>query len=290
MDIVNYNNYKYFYCVVKYNGFSNASEKILISQPALSYSIKKLEDELGVKLLERSSRKISLTREGEELYKKLRKIENILNGDKKEMKEKISIGIVRVAADNAFYNVLQQFREKYPNILVEVIIEEHMALVSLFEKHKVNLVLNKYTFENNNSTANVFLNQFENCFACSKSFYENNKQMLSDISTFSSWPMVFPTKSKKRKLLDAYLTSLELTPNVVFEIPNSELLKKIVKNDNCVGYFTKLSIEDELKNGELVVVDNPLFNFPKDALYLIYDENLVDTPLEYMIDLIKENM
>ena len=51
MDIVNYNNYKYFYCVVKYNGFSNASEKILISQPALSYSIKKLEDELGVKLL-----------------------------------------------------------------------------------------------------------------------------------------------------------------------------------------------------------------------------------------------
>ena len=64
------------------------------------------------------------------------------------MKEKISIGIVRVAADNAFYNVLQQFREKYPNILVEVIIEEHMALVSLFEKHKVNLVLNKYTFEN----------------------------------------------------------------------------------------------------------------------------------------------
>lgn len=290
MDNINYNNYRYFYEVVKHNGFSNASQKILISQPALSYSIKKLEEDLGVKLLQRNNKSLSLTKEGEELFNKLKKIENILNEDKKEITGKISIGVLRIMADNLLLPILTEFKEKYPLIELEVIIEENRTLLSLFEKHKLNLVINKNVFENaNENITNIFLNKFETCFACSKQFYERNKEELSNINNFSSWNLILPPQSKKRREIDGYLENLNLKPKVSLELGNSILLKDMVKNGDYVGYFTKLAIEKELNSNELIKL-KCFKNLPCENLYLIYDENNIDTQIKQLIKIIREKI
>lgn len=61
---------KYFQAVVESKNFYIAAEKCYISQSAISQQIKKLEDELGVKLLERHNRTFSLTPAGEHFYQK----------------------------------------------------------------------------------------------------------------------------------------------------------------------------------------------------------------------------
>ena len=288
MNNTNYNNYKYFYDVVKYNGFSNASQYILVSQPALSYSIKKLENDLGVKLLHRTNKSISLTKEGEDLFNKLKKIENILNENKTNILSKISIGVVRIIANNLLLPILKTFKASFPNVELEIIIEENRTLLSLFEKHKINMIINKDIFETSNENVlNLFLCKLENCFACSKSFYEKNKNILNDYSFFSSYNIILPPSSRKRREIDNYLKTLNLKPKVAIEVVNSNLLKELVYSGDYIGYFTKISIKKELKSGKLVEL-KCFNNLPCENIYLIYNENNLDTPLKHLVKIIRE--
>lgn len=60
---------QYFISIVKNNSFTEAGEENYISQSAISQAIKSLEDELGVKLLQRKNRGFTLTNAGEYFYK-----------------------------------------------------------------------------------------------------------------------------------------------------------------------------------------------------------------------------
>ena len=64
---IDLNTYKTFYAVAKYESFSKAASELYISQPAVSYSIKKLEEELNTKLFVRLNKGIKLTDAGEKL-------------------------------------------------------------------------------------------------------------------------------------------------------------------------------------------------------------------------------
>ena len=71
---INLNLYRSFYYVAKFGGFTVASKKMMVSQPALSANIKNLEDILGVQLIDRKIGKIALTNNGRELFLKLEEI------------------------------------------------------------------------------------------------------------------------------------------------------------------------------------------------------------------------
>ena len=67
MDI-NYESYKIFYHVALNQSISKAADKLLISQPAVSYQIKVLEEQLGITLFVRTKKGVTLTDEGKILY------------------------------------------------------------------------------------------------------------------------------------------------------------------------------------------------------------------------------
>ena len=72
MNNFNLNLFKYFYYVVYYNGFSNASRNLNIAQSALSYNIKLLEIQLNTKLIDRSNKNFQLTDDGNNLFESIR--------------------------------------------------------------------------------------------------------------------------------------------------------------------------------------------------------------------------
>ena len=57
-----------FHAVVRHGGFTNAARRLHVTQPSISLQVKKLEQEMGARLLDRHSRRVVLTREGEVLY------------------------------------------------------------------------------------------------------------------------------------------------------------------------------------------------------------------------------
>ncbi len=109
--------FRYFLGVAKTLNFSKASESLNISQPGLSQQITSLENELGIKLLIRSTRKVTLTEEGEYLVKSLQPsfehIENVIT----ELKENqqlpsasLRIATVPSAASNLIPTALKQLQ------------------------------------------------------------------------------------------------------------------------------------------------------------------------------------
>ena len=79
---IDYELYKVFYEVVLNGSISKASESMYISQPAVTQSIKNLEEKLGGKLLIRTKKGIVLTEEGKVLFDYIKKgVENFKNGE-----------------------------------------------------------------------------------------------------------------------------------------------------------------------------------------------------------------
>ncbi len=78
MNDINLNSFKIFLEVANSNSFLEASNKLFLSQPAISKSMSKLEEDLGISLFYRANKGISLTPSGEVLYKYLKDTKDLL--------------------------------------------------------------------------------------------------------------------------------------------------------------------------------------------------------------------
>jgi DNA-binding transcriptional LysR family regulator len=118
---------KYFLAVAEEEQITSAANKLNISQPPLSQQIKLLEDELGVKLLERGSRKVQLTEAGKLLRSKAEKILELTEEACRELKDynkgiagTLSIGTVSSSGNLFLPERLQRFNGAYPGINFEI--------------------------------------------------------------------------------------------------------------------------------------------------------------------------
>lgn len=114
---------RYFLTVVREGSITKASEVLHITQPTLSRQLAQMEEELGVKLFDRGSRKITLTNEGILLCRRAEEILQLVDKTEKELVEqdeqiegKISIGCGEIAAVQLLSNLFQTFRKKYSRV------------------------------------------------------------------------------------------------------------------------------------------------------------------------------
>jgi DNA-binding transcriptional LysR family regulator len=118
---------KYFIAVAEELHFSRAAERCHIAQPPLSQQIKKLEDELGVRLFDRTNRKVSITPEGcqflcvarntlETLACGVEQVQMVARGEIGRLR----IGFLSSAIQTDFPKVITAFRKAHPGILLDI--------------------------------------------------------------------------------------------------------------------------------------------------------------------------
>lgn len=118
---------RYFLTVVREESITKASEVLHITQPTLSRQLSQMEEELGVKLFYRGTRKISLTNEGILLRRRAEEILQLVDKTEKELVEqeeqvegKISIGCGEIASVQLLPELFRSFREKYPRVTFDI--------------------------------------------------------------------------------------------------------------------------------------------------------------------------
>jgi len=118
---------KNFYAIVEEGNISNAAKRLNIAQPPLSKQMKQLEDDLGVQLFERGSRRIRLTEAGELLRERVEQILGLVDGTIKEITElnsglvgALSIGTVSTSGATLLPNLLHQFHNLYPKVTFQL--------------------------------------------------------------------------------------------------------------------------------------------------------------------------
>ena len=119
---------RYFLTVVREENITRAAEMLHITQPTLSRQLAMLEEELGVKLMERGARKIVLTSEGallrrraEELVALADKTEQEFASQSETLEGRISIGSGEIAAVSALARCCEAFHEQYPRVTFDLL-------------------------------------------------------------------------------------------------------------------------------------------------------------------------
>lgn len=118
---------KYFLIVAREENITKAAEVLHITQPTLSRQLAQMEEELGVQLIVRGKRKITLTEEGMLLRRRADEMIQLLNKTEKELKEQedmidgvIQIGSGELASSKVIPDVFSKFKEKYSNVTLDV--------------------------------------------------------------------------------------------------------------------------------------------------------------------------
>lgn len=118
---------RYFLTVVREESITKASEVLHITQPTLSRQIAQLEEEIGVKLFDRGTRKIELTNEGILLRRRAEEILQLVDKTEKELVEqedqvegKISIGCGEIASVQLLPELFRNFHQKYPRVTFDI--------------------------------------------------------------------------------------------------------------------------------------------------------------------------
>lgn len=116
---------QYLVAVAEHRHFGRAAAACFVSQPTLSAQLKKLETQLGVKLIERSPRQIMLTRAGEQVVQRARvilrevtTIERIAKGSDDAATGTVRIGLFHTLAPYLLPHVMPQISEQFPDLEV----------------------------------------------------------------------------------------------------------------------------------------------------------------------------
>lgn len=133
---MNLRDLKYLTAVAKEQHFARAAEKSFVSQPTLSMQIKKLEDELGVQIFERSQKNFLVTKVGKEIIKKAEiilreaeEIKNIAKNSKDPFSGELRIGAFPTLASYFFPKVVSKISKKFPQLKLLLVEEKTEELL-----------------------------------------------------------------------------------------------------------------------------------------------------------------
>ena len=151
------NQLKYLVTINECGNITLASKKLNLSQPSLTMQIKKLEDELGVKIFNRKNKPFVITELGQKIISQAKKvlleekkINDIINQDKEIFTGKLKIGITPSLVSSISDIIISSFEKKFKN--VELVISEVRSevITNAIEESHIDVGITPYFFKTNN--------------------------------------------------------------------------------------------------------------------------------------------
>ena len=257
IDNVSLDYLKIFHSVAKNQNLTRASEGLHISQPAITQTIKKLEDVFGIKLFIRTKRGVILTKEGEGLFNLTNNLElNIKNIDKYLSSVngydsgEIIVGCGGNIAKKVIVPAFKVFHKKYPNVKLIQHENTQDEMLNMLKLGKIDLCVSQKCDCDEDLCFTHLFNE-GHVFVCTKEY------LLSKADVDYEY-IVQAKGSYSRKIFDNYLAE---NAKICVENAGYSLSKTLCLNDVGVAILPSYFVEDELKNGTLVEVHKEL-NMP----------------------------
>jgi DNA-binding transcriptional LysR family regulator len=240
MDI-NLDLYKIFYTVAKHKHMTKASEELHISQPAISQSIKKLEDQLGGTLFIRSNKGMELTSEGEMFFEHIKGALELINNAENEFssfksldKGEIKIGCSSTLTKLILLEATKEFHKDYPGINITIVNDLTSNLINSLKLGKLDIVIfNESNIKETNLTLEK-IKELKQGFIYNPSHYKDNIKTLNDLNNY---PLILQKEeSNSRKLLD-YITmqkGVKLIPSM--EVVSQDLITEFTDIGLGIGF------------------------------------------------------
>ncbi|MBR4671946.1 MAG: LysR family transcriptional regulator [Bacilli bacterium] len=270
--------YKVFYYVAKNKNITQAANELMVSQPAVSKSIKVLERDLNTTLFNRNKDGVSLNNAGELLFNKINKAMELIISAEEDIDSlnNMEQGTINIGAGNTIMQrylmqYIKEFHDKYPNINVivhtvvteELIKRAQLGLVDIVFTHLPNTVPDNFE--------TIKLKKLHDILVVNKdSKYLGktiNKKDLKDLPL-----ILLPLRASNRKNFNKFCTQNNIVINPLMEIGNDLIIEECAQNGLGVGLVVKEYVQSKLDSQELYELKTS-FNIEEKDLVCLVDQN-----------------
>lgn len=254
----NFENYRTFYFVAKYGNITAAAEALYSEQPNVTRTIKNLERGLGCVLFTRSNKGVTLTPEGEMLYRRVTIAYEQIAAAEEELSRHngfeeglLRIGVSETALHEVLLSALVRYHALYPKIKFSLVNLTNTQAISAVKNQAVDFVLISTPFSLDKSLKSVPIKRFQDIVVCG----ERYRYLTGEKVSFRELTgLCIVSVNKTTKTYEYYRTlfrryGLEFAPEI--EVSTSNQILPIVKNNLGIGFIPASFAENEIANGEV---------------------------------------
>jgi DNA-binding transcriptional LysR family regulator len=252
-----------FYTVAKCGSLTRAAEELYISQPAVSQSIKQLENQLGVPLFDRRHRGMELSAQGGKIiFEEVEKALELLQAAENRLSEiqSSAVGTIRIGASDTIFEYflsdkIVDFHERFPDVKIELMAD---FTPDTIEKLKANRC--DVAFVNLPITVDEELELEGNCMRLNDVFVtgEKYKDLATkpiSLSDLKKYPLILMDKNTvARRSLDTFLGSVGVELQAAIEVGSWDLMKRLVRRGMGIGVIPREYAQGALADGSLFEV------------------------------------
>ena len=289
-----YNLYKLFVTLYEEKSISRTANKLYVSQPAISYSLKELESNIGYKLFYRTPKGIEPTSEADELYKYIVSGFNIIEEGKNRLREinNLEDGVIKIGTPShvgIFFvtRVIKKFKSIYPHIKIEIYSRSTGRLIELLETRKLDIIVDMLPINiSNKDIKKEIVSEANFCFAYSKKYFKDIS--IKKEEDLLKYPLILQetNSSSNRNILEfMQIRGVNIVPSIASW--SSEMTMQLVRQGLGIGYFVKVLLEVQPDRDEYEVIT---FNdtLPKLSVCAVYSDELLTPSEKEFIKLLKE--
>ena len=277
---------KSFVTVVEYKSFSKAADKLHIAQPTISTHIRQLEEELGSRLILRTTKSIEITSQGWDAYRYASKIldlrDCILDNCTANSKSILRIGASTIPATYILPNMLANFAEFSSETYFNVSQTNGHAVIDGVLDGQFDLGFAGVEAERENLVCKPLCWNRMVIITPVNDYYLNLQHNVSPRELLLREPVVLREKGSQ-KSANRYLMSLDINEddmNVVARVNDQETVKNMVSTGMGISLISELAARDMIRSRRLLKFELPDSNI-QNMIYLYYRNRFGAQPAVY---------
>lgn len=254
-----------FVDLARVQSFTKAAELNYLTQPAVSLSIQKLEDELGVKLLERTTRKVLVTEEGRilndyarEILQKVQEVRTVLLERQDKMMGTLSLATVHSVGLHELPVYLKEYIRRYPDVSIHIEYQQADAVCSAVIEGDADLGLVAYPSSPSETRPNLVMIPFfedELVVICNREHPLADREAVSLAELDGQMFIAFESELPTRRAIDQVLRSHNVHVQVGNTCDNIEILKKMVEVGLGISLVPAFSVRDDVHRRTLASLE-----------------------------------
>lgn len=293
--MANLNLYKFFCAVAEEKNISKASEKLFVSQPAVSFSIRELEKELNQQLFVRKSKGVELTAFGKILYSQIK--DCVDKFDKIEQMafrfSKLDQGILRIGACTSNVNqilmeYLTEFAKKYPNVQIVMERDNDDRLLQRLTENSLDMIfVDKSDKIDDFKTVKTFDVDYQ--LLGNKKFKEKYVEDDVDLKYFPVSDLIVPSVNNgSRTTINKFFANNSIKFEPKYELDSYILLYDFVKKGFGIAFANVDYYKQSIANEEVYVIF-PQFKIKARQIVCLTNFDVSNPALNSFVQIINKN-
>ena len=250
-----------FMQIAQVKNFSKTAELLGYSQSAVTVQIRQLETELGVRLFDRTGKKVILTPKGKEflihankIIDEMHKAKDAMN-DTAELKNPLHIGTIESLCTVKLQEIVQRFREEHPQVRIQITIGSPERLIQKMEHNELDVIYILDTPRWNKNWVKVMEKSEPVIFVSAPNYKLSGKKNI-EVEEILNAPFYLTERNANyRQALEQELALHKQTLSPVLECSDTAFIKKMLKTGKGLSYLPLFVVEKDIEEGKIAKLD-----------------------------------